>query len=134
MTHHFRGTVQSGTGRGAKFIAIPIYSEIFESHLGDTPFYGTLNLQLDEDGAKIINQAFQEGQVYEDLVYEGKEFGGIVIVPVRIKSNGTSIDSVAVRPYLTTHDSDVVELVATKHLRKVLDLEDGDTVSFELID
>ena len=134
MTHHFVGTVQSGTGRGAKFIALPIYANIFESYLGKPPFFGTLNLKLNDTAAAIVNKAFRQGKVFDNLEYEGKEYGGIVVIKVSIALNGKSIDAVAVRPHLTEHEGNIVELVSDKNLRQTLELQDGDTVKFNLRD
>jgi riboflavin kinase len=128
LTRRLQGSVTSGTGRGAKFIALPIYSDIFRSLLGDDPFFGTLNLILPSSEIDYISEKFKKGRVFEDLIYNEKEYGGIITIPVTIACNDHTIDAIAVRPNLTTHDSNIVEIVSTKHLRECLNLKDEDTL------
>jgi riboflavin kinase len=123
--------VTSGTGRGAKFIALPIYSQIFRKLLGESPFFGTLNLVLPQSESDYITSRFKEGRVFTDLEYEGHEYGGIVVIPLVIPCEDNEISAVAVRPHLTTHDSNIIEIVSSKHLRKCLELKDNDELTVE---
>lgn len=116
----------SGTGRGAKFISLPIYSEIFQELLGDPPFFGTLNLILPKSETDYISNRFNEGKVFTDLEFEGKSYGGIVTIPLVIPCKDKNINAVAVRPHLTTHASNIIEIVSPIHLRECLELKDDD--------
>lgn len=132
MSRIVKGTVLSGTGRGAKFISLPIYKNIFENLLGKEPFLGTLNIELPTEDAKFVNKKFSEGQVFDNLEYNNKEYGGIITIPLEVIYNGESYNGVGVRPYLTVHDSDVLEIVSPIHLRKNMNLEDGDHIEVKI--
>ena len=126
------GIVESGVGRGATFIAIPVYHEIFEDLLEDTPFPGTLNVKLKLNDAEVVNQAFETGIVHENLEYDGRSYGGIVVIPLEIIGPSDNIRAVGVRPHLTSHTSDILEIVSGIHLRSSLDLKDGNSMRFIL--
>ncbi|MCE7737229.1 MAG: DUF120 domain-containing protein [Candidatus Heimdallarchaeota archaeon] len=121
------GDIVTGFGRGARFVSLPVYESIFEKHLGKTPFHGTLNLVLSEEDGEKINDKFKSGVIYDNLVNDGKETGGVLIIDVKIqcKPNNSFINAVAVRPLLTRHDSSVAEIVAHENIRELWDLEDG---------
>ena len=124
------GSIVVGTGRGAKFISLPIYEQIFEKLLSKKPFHGTLNLQLKDDDAKIIKEKFIDGTVYDESIYKGKAYGGIITLPIKIVCDEGEIDGVAVRPHLTSHSSSIIEIVSHKHLRSCLKVGTGDVVQF----
>ncbi len=130
----FTGVIQSGMGRGANFIAMPIYHDIFSKLLNEDPFPGTLNLKLVGDPIEVINVAFENGKVFDDLEVDGKSFGGIITIPVRILGYEREIIAVGVRPLLTTHTSEIIEIVSGDHIRSTLRVKDGQTVEFEIVD
>lgn len=125
MVRIIKGEVLSGTGRGAGFIALPIYNNIFSLYLNDSPYHGTLNIKLNDEDATHVNQKFEQGHTHEELVSDGKKYGGIVIIKVRLVGK-PSIPAVGVRPLLTTHQSDILEIVSATHLRSLFNVTDGD--------
>lgn len=122
-----KGIVESGFGRGAKFVSMQVYEDIFSYHLDGKPYHGTLNLKLDEKTAEIIDTQFKNGIVYDNIVNEGKKMGGIILIPLRLECDNDqiSVKAVGIRPLLTNHNTDVLEVIARENLRKFWDIDDG---------
>ena len=58
---------------------------------------------------------------------------GIKILPLLLEQQGRHIiHAVGVRPLLTSHSSDVIEVVARENLRELWDLEDGEIITIHL--
>ena len=128
------GKVCSGLGEGAVFLRMPYYANAFESILKKPAFPGTLNINvtslpvLPEESRKFI-PGFLKGE---------KEFAGVHYWHVHISSvkHGQDItkeaDCLLIKPVKTKHLDTMVEVVSSRHLRKDLDLEDGDEVKISL--
>ncbi len=124
------GILESGFGRGAKFVAMKVYKDIITSVLGNEPFHGTLNLRLSKDDAEIIDDKFKNGIVYDDILDKTKDppvkMGGIVMIPLSLKcDNDTIVRAIGIRPLLTNHSSQVLEVIASDNLRQFWSMEDG---------
>jgi riboflavin kinase len=122
----FEGTLFSGMGEGAYYISQSGYGNQFVSKLGFEPYPGTLNLRVreeDQEDVRLLeaspfiliegftngNRSFGPAKCFRGTIAEKVE--GALIVPVR-----------------THYSGDVVELISKEFLRKLLHLEDGDTV------
>ncbi len=80
------GVVQEGKGEGAKFISLSVYDKIFTNILGKQPFPGTLNVRISEKDGKDISILFnKKGLRFENLFYQGKKMGDIIIIPCEIQ-------------------------------------------------
>jgi riboflavin kinase len=128
MTEIIEGKLIAGVGRGAKFLAIPIYYKIFLQILGKTPFLGTLNLKLDKKAAKYVEKKFEKGTIFNHLTFEKKSYGGLITIRVRLKHSNHYLNCVGVRPLLTTHDIDILEVVCDKNIREFWGLQNNDGV------
>ncbi len=133
MVDQINGELITGVGRGAKFIAIPIYNEIFKFLLQKPPFLGTLNLKISESDGLQVEDQFKNGKVYDNLIYENKSYGGIITKKVIIEKNDESLNCIGVKPLRTTHDSTILEIVSDVNIRATWKISDGHsvTVSFE---
>jgi riboflavin kinase len=119
----------TGVGRGAKFISIPIYSNIFYQLLGKTPFLGTLNLKLSQLDTKYVEQVFLQGTVFDNLSYKGVSYGGIITVDVDLHFNQMILHCVGVRPLLTSHDKNIIEVVSDVNIREHWELYNSENVT-----
>jgi riboflavin kinase len=119
-----RGKITSGIGQAQHFLSREGYSSQFESRLGYVPFPGTLNVLLEEpfpaESLLIEIDGFREGN---------RSFGGCRCY--RIKING--IDAAVIRPERSCHPPELIEVIASVHLRRALGLVDGDVVSVILL-
>ncbi len=128
-----RARVTSGLGKGGKFIAIPLYEEIFERILGKRPFHGTLNLEVDSVDAVKVGKAFMEqGMLHDGLEWDGKKMGAIETLSAVLWIGTRKLKVSLVRPALTEHHREVIEVVSDLHLRQEFGLEDGDEVDLEV--
>ena len=151
------GIVSSGLGRAHVFMAQTHYQDQFREVLGNTAWPGTLNLSVnDEDFIKSIALRTKAGldtleigkEVIEKsksvnvddfdnhrirgFLREGVSFGGATAFRVNISHGDEDIKGAILIPDLTRH-VDVVELISTKFLRESLNLNDGDSITVELL-
>lgn len=113
-------------------MALPVYLNIFQKYFTDPPFCGTLNLEVELGNSKIIDDAFETGDVYENLYNGEKRVGDIIIIKIILHKNGTSLNCVAVRPLKTSHSEGIVEIVSDKYIRGQWNVDDDDKLKIEL--
>ena len=151
------GIVSSGLGRAHVFMAQTHYQDQFREVLGNTAWPGTLNLSVqDEDFIKSIALRTKAGldtlEISKEVIdksksvnvddfdnhrirgflREGVSFGGATAFRVNISHGDEDIKGAILIPDLTRH-VDVVELISTKFLRESLNLNDGDSITVELL-
>ncbi len=128
------GSLTSGLNRGAKFLALPVYKSIFTKELKEEPFCGTLNLVISPEDAELVGRLFDSAHTFDNLVNEGKPVGAIATLPIRLSNGEHERFSVIVRPLLTSHQSEIIEIVSSICFREEWGLEDGDTLTVEFIE
>lgn len=128
------GRLQSGMQKGRKFLANPIYKDIFTKELGTLPYLGTLNLVITEEDLELIEPIISDGTVYSDLENNGVKLGDIIIYPVILSHNYNVQKSVVVRPLKTAHRSTTLEIVSGIYFRGEWGLVDGDEVQIIIQD
>ena len=114
----FEGTVFSGTGKGKKFLDLPWVKRQIEEKLGFTPYAGTLNIRLTEDGAqkKSLLEKAQGIEIEPQVGYcPGVLFRACI----------GALDCAVVIPKVPNYSSDVLEVIAPVYLRGELKLVDG---------
>ncbi|MEM2318977.1 MAG: DUF120 domain-containing protein [Candidatus Bathyarchaeia archaeon] len=121
-TIQVKGKVFSGTGEGSKFVGLKWVKNQIEEKLGFTPFKGTLNLLLEENGSKI-REALENAKpiliVPEPGYRRGKCF--------KVSIMGSMVGAVVV-PEVEGYPKNVLEVIAPVNLRERFGLKDGDTV------
>ncbi|MHA2099491.1 MAG: DUF120 domain-containing protein [Candidatus Kariarchaeaceae archaeon] len=128
------GYIVSGTGRGSKFITMPVYSRIFSRLLNATPYPGTLNIKLDQEYVNLVNQYFRIGTKYDNLVTNGKTTGGIILNHFFYDNDNENSICIGVRPLLTSHETNVLEIVSQHYLRQKLNLKDDSRLTLYITD
>ncbi len=128
------GHIISGTGRGSKFISMPVYLDIFSKLLNSLPYPGTLNIKLDEKYVEIVNRYFEIGTKFDNLLANGKQTGGIIVNHFYLSIDDEDCLCIGVRPLLTKHKTDVLEIVSQHFLRKKLELEDSSRLTLYITD
>jgi CTP-dependent riboflavin kinase len=122
----FEGIVRAGLGYGARIMSDPVLAARQAHHFTTfQPVPGTLNILLPEpfDPARFtgVVSAFELGGMVEDHPY----------APILIEGSIPGFVTQTLNPG-GDFPAEVVELIADRHLRSVLGLADGDTISFEL--
>jgi len=122
-----KGKVFSGKGEGAKFIKLSWVRKQIKEKLGFTPYSGTLNIKLAEDGIK-----------HKKLLKKAKS---IEISPVMGFCRGRcfkaylmdNLECAIVVPEVENYPEDILEIVASINLRKKLQLRDGNIIEVKIL-
>jgi riboflavin kinase len=128
----FEGTVFTGLGEGAYYIAKEHYRKQFIEKLGFDPYPGTLNLRLTTDydiKTRTEIEAYPAIEI-EGFKNEDRTFGIVKCYPVKIDNKVKGAFISALR---THYDVSVIEIIAPVCLRKHLNLKDGNKVKVEVI-
>ena len=121
-----RGTLVSGMGEGAYYMALPGYTRQFRERIGYVPFPGTLNVRLEPGSEK---SGLDSGGALIDGFSDGRRTYG----PVRcIGARANGIASHVIRPERTHHDSSILELISESNIRRAAGISDGSQVTVEL--
>ena len=126
------GTVFTGFGEGAYYIAKEVYRKQFIEKLGFDPYPGTLNLKLTSDydiKTRTELEAYPAVKI-EGFKNEDRTFGLVKCYPVRI---GNKVKGAMLSVIRTHYDVSVVELIAPVCLRKHLNLKDGNKLKVEVL-
>ncbi len=126
------GTVFTGLGEGAYYIAKDHYRKQFMEKLGFDPYPGTLNLKLTSDydiKTRTELEAYPAVEV-EGFRNEDRTFGLVKCYPVMI---GNKIRGALISALRSHYDVSVLEIIAPVCLRKHLSLKDGNKVKIEVL-
>ncbi len=122
------GTVFSGLGEGSYYISQSKYKQQFAKKLMFTPFEGTLNIRVTAADMPLFETlTYSEGIRIDGFVSKGRTFGDVKCFLAMIQGVECSV-IIPVR----THYTDVMEVIASRHLRSHLSLNDGDAVEIDV--
>jgi riboflavin kinase, archaea type len=126
------GTVFTGLGEGAYYLAKEHYRKQIAEKLGFEPYPGTLNLKLSGD---YDTKTRMEIEAYPAIEISGfknedRTFGLVKCYPVTIDNKVKGALITALRSH---YDVSVLEIIAPVCLRKQLCLKDGNKVKVEII-
>lgn len=122
------GTVASGLGRGAQFLAIEWVLRELRARVGLIPFPGTLNLRISSSVWASLYARRASFVKIEDPSAAGCSG---YLRRVVLTSNGQKYSSAYLILPERTMYKDVLEIIAADNLRQKLCLKDGDVVRVE---
>jgi riboflavin kinase len=123
------GNVTSGLGEGRYYVRQEGYRTQFRRELGFDPYPGTLDIRLDKRSLeqKELLRGLP-GKHIEGFATKERTFGPVKCFPAIFRDT-----KVAVILPARTHLTDIIEVLASKRLRKEFGLEDGDEVEIEVM-
>ncbi len=119
-----QGTVESGMGRGARYVGMDAYQERFREALGFAPYPGTLNLRVDVAEKEGLKEVATTAAI-DGFTEDGEQFSAVDAYAVQVEG----VDAALLEMAVTDHPSEVAEIIAPVNLRQELGIEDGDTVT-----
>ena len=126
MTDKLFGQIISGKGEGKYYMSLKPYKERFKNILGYCPYEGTLNIKKLNNNFKLDKLNWLE---IDDFKYNGREYYGVKVLPVRIYSKiGYWVNGAIIRPKKSTHDENTIEIISNVNLRKFLFLKNNDII------
>jgi len=119
------GRVKIGLGEGRYYISRPFYLKQFKKFLGFRPFFGTLNLEIDQAELAGFVSAMP---FIEILGFETGErsFGKIRAFKVLVEGKQPAA---IIFPERTAHKKNEIEVISSLNLRKKFGLKEGSSVS-----
>ncbi|MFX1502340.1 MAG: DUF120 domain-containing protein [Promethearchaeota archaeon] len=130
------GEVSEGIGEGGYYVRIPEYLTQFKEKLGYQPYFGTLNLQLNdlnndllEENQKNRNPIKIEGFKKESRTYGSVECYNCLIS--RLDNQNKKLNAAILKIKRTHHKKNIVEILAEPYLRDFFKLKDGDRIRIE---
>ena len=130
MSRILEGEVRSGLGEGAKYVKMPMYNLLLTELLDEVPYPGTLNLHIGEVFEKFSEEC--PPSHIKSVIIDGEEKGGFYYWFGDLLTEGGPIPVLVVRPFLSRHPPDVIEVIAGKNLRETLNLRDGEKVRIKI--
>jgi riboflavin kinase len=111
-----RGRVSQGLGEGGFYVEK--YAEEFGRTLGFKPFPGTLNIEI-LNGVLSLHEC--KGI---EIKPPSPSYGLVLAYPACLNGEKVFI----IKPLLTRHSSQIIEIISSFKLREVLGLKNGDVV------
>nr|WP_054836279.1 DUF120 domain-containing protein [Metallosphaera hakonensis] len=126
-----KGRATSGLGEGRIFLSLPYYMESFKKFLGFEPFPGTLNLTI-YDRASLENRLIldvSKAITIPEHKEENRVLGAVRAFPASINDLKPAA---VVFPLRSIHPKSVIEVISPFHLRKELNIKDGDEITIQV--
>jgi riboflavin kinase len=121
-----KGKVFSGKGEGARFLRLPWVEKQMMEKLGFTPFPGTLNIRVVEDGSRL-KKLLARAKAAEILPTEGHCLGKCFKACL-----AGSLECAIVVPEVDGYPEDTLEIVSSVNLREKLRLKDNDEIEIKI--
>jgi riboflavin kinase, archaea type len=122
------GTVASGLGHGAQFLAVPWVRRQLQDALGLVPYPGTLNLRVSREARE---QFFAQRHNFLRIADAATPDCPGYLTKVTLRANDLVCDAHLILPEKTDYD-DVLEMISAECLRDALRLTDGDAVVIDV--
>ena len=119
------GKIISGTGQGAFFTQLDWVQEQCLEKLGFKPYPGTLNIDIPEEMAPVIEEILQQKQSIE-LIPPDSNFCSGKVFPVVVEGLRAAV--VLPADEVRVHGKNIIEVISSVSLKDALAVEDGDIV------
>ncbi|MFH1821355.1 MAG: DUF120 domain-containing protein [Methanobacteriota archaeon] len=123
------GRIVTGMGEGSYYVGQTKYAEQFKRELGFAPYPGTLDIKLEKSSIDLKETLLRmPSKQVSGFRTSERTFGPVKFFHARLK--GTKIAIVMPN---RTHHTDILEIIASRNLRKAIGLKEGDLVKVEVL-
>lgn len=120
-----QGLATSGLGEAAGFMGLPWVRDGIRRLTGFEPYPGTFNVRLVDPAMVATWRRLRRGPGLR-LEPPTKDQCGARLFPAMVEPD---VAAAVIVPDVTRYGDDVIELVAALHVRRALELRDGDPVT-----
>lgn len=126
------GKVSSGMKKASMFMQKDTYVKQYDEKLGFTPYFGTLNITLDDNIFLDIKGKLKKHLM---IIKGNHELGDVYFLKAKITNlkNKKSNKGAVLFPTKTIYSLNTLEFVSKDKLRENLNVEDGSKVIVELL-
>ncbi|MDD5111675.1 MAG: DUF120 domain-containing protein [Candidatus Altiarchaeota archaeon] len=121
------GKISTGIGEGAYYIRT--YADRIQQALGFRPFYGTLNVSVENIPSGLARFVYATVRPFEK---DGRSFGLLRLIKVRLSAGKRKADCYLALPERTHHKNEL-ELISPLNLRKEMGIKNASPVTVELL-
>ncbi len=123
-----RGRVTRGLGRSRSYLEREEYRQMFREGLKIDPRFGTLNLSLDDENMRKLRDIdWHSGIPIDGFEQNGEQHGAAEAYPAQIGKTECAVVIPEEREIYR-----IMEVVSNYHLRRRLNLEDGDVLDVKV--
>ena len=128
----FKGKITSGLNQASSFMKKKVYAQQYQNKLGYTPFYGTLNITLENNIHLDVNGKFKKDL---KVIHGDDKYGDVFFLNAQITNpkNNISKKGDILFPTKTVYSFNTLEFVSDEKLRDIMSLDDEDSVTIELL-
>ncbi len=123
------GKIVSGVGQGAFFTQLDWFQLQCRDKLGFKPDAGTMNLEISDDDVSVVEVLEQEAKI--EFIPPDSEFCSGMAYPVLVEGIRAAI--VIPAQEVRVHGKNIVEVISDQRLKDVLNVDDGDFVSLNIV-
>jgi CTP-dependent riboflavin kinase len=124
-----KGKIISGAGEGAYFTQIGWVQQQCVEKLGFKPYPGTLNLEISEEFLPAIEALDQKEAI--ELISPDPKFCNAMVFQVSLGDISGAI--VLPEENVRIHPKNIIEIIAPLNLKAALNVNDGDSLKFNII-
>lgn len=127
-----KGKITSGLNKATEFMKKEVYLKQYEDKLGYIPYYGTLNITLDNDIHLDVNGKLKE---HLKILNGNEKYGDVYFLNAKITNLNNNITETGdiLFPTKTIYSFNTLEFVSKDNLRNTMKLKDEDKVMIEII-
>jgi len=125
------GRLFTGLGEGSYYMSKRPYKKAFYRKLKIDPFPGTLNLRLEDEKYEKINFRLSKlkGTYIPGFQDQSRTYGPVKCFKAIIEDEYEGAQMFAIRSH---YEKNVIEIISSFHLRKELNINDGDLVKVKV--
>ena len=128
---YYTGIVTSGMNKASAFMQKDVYAKQYSNTLGFVPYYGTLNIKLENQIEIYTNKKIKNKL---KIIKGNKTNGDVYFIKSTIynKDKSRKNQGAILFPEKSIYKTDTIEFISEKNLRKNMNLKDNDEVTIKI--